>query len=969
MEFRVSQANLAAEYYEKLCKNQALQEEESCRRYSKKRMLSFDMNCFPEDEKDQEAKKDMEKSNTLQDAYEPEAKPLKVVRKHLRKMLRNSASSTHEEIKVPKLESALSEELFRAEDHKVEDDADNLSDDEYGDETDLDCGSGRLRIARPMTTLCFSSEADVSTSFFGNCSTPQTLKVTRKSILSRILYDVRKTILRKESSTSLPPPAAPAASASPAVLAPAETLPPIVVLPPLMDPDAKINESNNSSDPPNIDTEHVPNNLTTRVYTKSGVEAKQNHLAAIALRGRLANLRGQNQSSSSNPFATVHSTIHEKEVVSAMGSEALLKLQPSTSMDIISIGSETDRSSSFTMLNNGASVVTYTNMSIDICDIVEGPTAQGNIDEASEVASPATLSALTDLAIAPVAGNLPSSHPTPLSIRSRPLPAIPIDVISTDTPLRVEVEEVNPKKTWRRPQLTLDEDTRTNCFGGKSNSGCEIIGNNISDNIFNELKPVSNLSMDAFRVRFLGTGCAAPSPQRSNSAILVTLLAPPPPSSLQISDTSLRNVRESKRLKRGPTFRSSGEYQSHLPFSAFSDNDEEEHPKVTIAAKESNEPSVPLSQPSNTSSCSENGPSILLDCGEGAASQLFQLCGGDVSRFDTLLLSLRMIWISHHHADHASGVSMLLHHIRRAQMRRRRSMRVRSLRTALTRLVRAYPAQQWDKYRIRDGLSSPQFEPGKILLMASETVLRATEFCLSVAGLDDLVSFLPITNSLYAGLGSEAQAATDGRLAKLISIPVQHCHSAFALVLEHSLGHRLVFSGDCRPSLSLVRAGRDCQLLIHEATFDDCDAEEARKKKHSTVHEALQVGAQMRAKLVALTHFSQRYNVRRNKNLQVLDPPMSGGHSVRETSVLTDQLHPFLNNARRTRISPFSSSAHFSSPHSESNNSPQLEQTYSTQQYSRESGRLLFAKDFTSFRCPSQFAEAGIAHLNAFNGN
>lgn len=70
---------------------------------------------------------------------------------------------------------------------------------------------------------------------------------------------------------------------------------------------------------------------------------------------------------------------------------------------------------------------------------------------------------------------------------------------------------------------------------------------------------------------------------------------------------------------------------------------------------------------------------------------------------------------------------------------------------------------------------------------------------------------------------------------------------------------KLVFSGDCRPSDALVRAGRGATLLIHEATFCDGMEEDARRKRHSTVSEAVGVGERMKAYRVLLTHFSARY--------------------------------------------------------------------------------------------------------------
>ena len=52
----------------------------------------------------------------------------------------------------------------------------------------------------------------------------------------------------------------------------------------------------------------------------------------------------------------------------------------------------------------------------------------------------------------------------------------------------------------------------------------------------------------------------------------------------------------------------------------------------------------------------------------------------------------------------------------------------------------------------------------------------------------------------------------------------------------------------------------DCDLLIHEATFDDELQKRAYSTQHSTVSEAVSVAKAMRAKKCLLTHFSHRYH-------------------------------------------------------------------------------------------------------------
>jgi hypothetical protein len=50
------------------------------------------------------------------------------------------------------------------------------------------------------------------------------------------------------------------------------------------------------------------------------------------------------------------------------------------------------------------------------------------------------------------------------------------------------------------------------------------------------------------------------------------------------------------------------------------------------------------------------------------------------------------------------------------------------------------------------------------------------------------------------------------------------------------------FSGDTQPSQSLVQAGANATVLIHEATMADEESELAQIKGHSTVGQAIDIG-------------------------------------------------------------------------------------------------------------------------------
>jgi ribonuclease BN (tRNA processing enzyme) len=214
----------------------------------------------------------------------------------------------------------------------------------------------------------------------------------------------------------------------------------------------------------------------------------------------------------------------------------------------------------------------------------------------------------------------------------------------------------------------------------------------------------------------------------------------------------------------------------------------------------------------------------LLDVGEGVTSQLYHNCSRDMALFDASLLSIRLIWISHHHCDHIAGYPMLLQHIQQARIRHPSSI-----------------------------------QRSKITVICPSHVQRYYDFIANACGLEELATLLPMTNSLYAGMSSSIQSITSQTIIKLQSLPVYHCQEAYAVVMSFANNLKVVYSGDCRPCDSLIAIGHDADLLIHEATFDESMQEDAVKKKHSTIAEALQVSQKMNAKFTILTHFSQRY--------------------------------------------------------------------------------------------------------------
>ena len=70
----------------------------------------------------------------------------------------------------------------------------------------------------------------------------------------------------------------------------------------------------------------------------------------------------------------------------------------------------------------------------------------------------------------------------------------------------------------------------------------------------------------------------------------------------------------------------------------------------------------------------------------------------------------------------------------------------------------------------------------------------------------------------------------------------------------------LILSGDTAANVSSFNESiGSVDVLVHEATFDDAHEEQASAYGHSTARQAAHVGVEMGARLVALNHFSSRF--------------------------------------------------------------------------------------------------------------
>ncbi|MEA2151113.1 MAG: ribonuclease [Solirubrobacteraceae bacterium] len=235
---------------------------------------------------------------------------------------------------------------------------------------------------------------------------------------------------------------------------------------------------------------------------------------------------------------------------------------------------------------------------------------------------------------------------------------------------------------------------------------------------------------------------------------------------------------------------------------------------------------------------------ILIDCGEGTQRQLVRSVG---------LTDLTDIFLTHLHADHWLGLPGMLKSFELRDRERPLTVHGPPGMTAL--LERLRPVYGRPRY----GLTLRDLEPGEAVRRGA---LEIVPFAVRHRG----VSFG------YALVEDERPGRLDAELAERLGVTpgpdfgrlqrgeiVDGVHPE-QVVGEPRAGRRIVVTGDTAPTDAVVVAAHRADVLVHEATFADEDADRAALTAHSTARQAAQVAADAEVRLLALTHLSSRYS-------------------------------------------------------------------------------------------------------------
>jgi ribonuclease Z len=260
--------------------------------------------------------------------------------------------------------------------------------------------------------------------------------------------------------------------------------------------------------------------------------------------------------------------------------------------------------------------------------------------------------------------------------------------------------------------------------------------------------------------------------------------------------------------------------------------------------------SVPSSRRSTASvMLARGGRRLMFDCGEGTQRQLQRSLG---------LAQVDEIYLTHFHADHILGLPGLLKTYdltaREEPLTIYGPRGLRDLFKILGRLIgRTDYAVDLIELDPGDGI---RHDGAEVRAFAVEHSVRANGYVLIEE--ERPGRFDPDTaKRLGVPEGPAFAALQRGEEAAGSAGPVR----PEQVMGESRPGRIVAITGDTAPCHSTVSAAADADLLVHDASFAEEEAQRAADTGHSTVGQAASVAREAHVKMLALVHISSRYHV------------------------------------------------------------------------------------------------------------
>jgi ribonuclease Z len=239
------------------------------------------------------------------------------------------------------------------------------------------------------------------------------------------------------------------------------------------------------------------------------------------------------------------------------------------------------------------------------------------------------------------------------------------------------------------------------------------------------------------------------------------------------------------------------------------------------------------------------GDRLLFDCGEGTQRQLLRSVG---------LADVQCVFITHFHADHWLGLPGML-----------KSFALRE---------RELPLTVYGPEGLKELMANTRFIYGRRL--PYELSVVELEPAQTVEREDYRVAMIPVHHRSASAVGyAIVEDARPGQLDPALAerLGVRPGPDFGRLVRGETVngvapeqvvgptreGRKVVISGDTSPCEALAIAAHQADVLVHEATFAEEEAERARETGHSTARQAAELARAAEVRMLALTHLSTRY--------------------------------------------------------------------------------------------------------------
>jgi ribonuclease Z len=240
------------------------------------------------------------------------------------------------------------------------------------------------------------------------------------------------------------------------------------------------------------------------------------------------------------------------------------------------------------------------------------------------------------------------------------------------------------------------------------------------------------------------------------------------------------------------------------------------------------------------------GDRLLFDCGEGTQRQLLRSTG---------LVELEEVFITHFHADHVLGLPGMLKTF---------ALRGREL------PLKVYgPAGLRALFGVFKPIVGRVTFPIELYELDPNDELERDGYRIAAYATDHGISSLG-----YAVVEGTRPGAFDPDRARELGVTpgpdfgrLQEGETVNGVTPDQVMGEprrgrRVVIGGDTAPCEMTRLVAFEADLLVHEATFLDEEAERAAETRHSTARQAAELAAAAGATMLALTHISPRYGGR-----------------------------------------------------------------------------------------------------------